>query len=628
MKSTHYALRKARLRLGDTIVLAAAMVILATGGNGSLFGQTPVTAPINSTPADPFNQVHQAQVSNGTITYQAVNPIPPTASSFAAFPPKTVTDPASPLAVSNIHPLVAQFVAQYPAQSLVTVVVNFVDDVTIPRFPEAAAGPNAASAAQLSGPVVAAIQQQRAPEYAALQQQLAQQYGAQVLDQFWLIKGMVVSLPVGNITALAARPDVLYVEPENAGDPPPVGTVSKARAIVNSDVYFNLGDTRGFIGLLDTGLRSTHTLLTSTIFGRFNCTTAVGVDCANTTVTNDDCWNHGTSSAAILTGNNNLGDLYRGVTANLVHSYRVYPTSAAGACEGLSVTAAVRGFEYAVFLGDRVIVAEMQGSGGITSAIPTAANKAFDAGAVIIAANGNAGPGAGTVRAPANAHRVIGVGDFDVDTQAQIASQGEGPTSDGRYKPDVQTPTNTETASNASDTALRIFTGTSGSTPYAGGVASLFRNWLRGTSASIDPGQVYAQMILAGQRPWPAFNNTTGAGPAQMGTGGIVYWGKVSVTNGQTIDVPLAIAANMIVLVDGSLWWPESPGKPHNDVDLYLLDSNGVVQAASLSGPSVFERARILSQLPGGNWKLRIRGNNVPNGPQTVYFAARAVTQN
>ena len=46
---------------------------------------------------------------------------------------------------------------------------------------------------------------------------------------------------------------------------------------------------------------------------------------------------------------------------------------------------------------DGVIVAEMQGSGSRPSAIALAADNAFDAGAAVIAANGNNGPAAGTV---------------------------------------------------------------------------------------------------------------------------------------------------------------------------------------------------------------------------------------
>lgn len=358
---------------------------------------------------------------------------------------------------------------------------------------------------------------------------------------------------------------------------------------------------------------------------------------------NDDCWDHGTASAAIITGNNNLGNAERGVTASSLRSYRVYPTTPLQGggecdnvgptpcvCQGLSVAAAVRGFQYSTSLFDRVIVAEMQGSGDSVSAISMAANAAFDAGAVIIAANGNNGPGAGTVNSPANAHRVIGIGDFDVDTLAQIQSQSRGPASQGRYKPDIQTPTNSQTANSLTDAGLRVFTGTSGSTPYAGGVASLFRNWLRGNNPSVDPGQVYAQLILSGQNPWPGFafdGNTEGAGHAVMGTGGVVWWGKVSVANGQTIDIPLAASSdvpNTATLFDGALWWPENPDK-HNDVELFLLDNNGTVRAQSISGPSVFERARAAGPaVLGRGWKIRIRGTSMSNGPQTVYWSARA----
>jgi serine protease AprX len=49
-------------------------------------------------------------------------------------------------------------------------------------------------------------------------------------------------------------------------------------------------------------------------------------------------------------------------------------------------------------------------------------------------------------------------------------------------------------------------------------------------------------MILAGQQPYP-FNNTSGAGPLQLPTDGWAWWGKVSVSNGMTIDIPLNISA-------------------------------------------------------------------------------------
>ncbi|MFN8423980.1 MAG: S8 family serine peptidase [Anaerolineae bacterium] len=340
---------------------------------------------------------------------------------------------------------------------------------------------------------------------------------------------------------------------------------------------------------------------------------------------NDDCWNHGTSSGAIIAGNGNLGNAYRGATAITLDSWKVYPTTtdANGACTGgLDAAAAVRGFEAAVAAIDRVIVAEMQGVEDETGVISSAADKAFEAGAVVIAANGNFGPGDGSVRAPAKAHMVIGVGDFNVASGAQIGSQGRGPTADGRYKPDIQAPTESETASNASDTALRVFNGTSGATPYAGAVAALLRNWLRGGTGSIDPGQVYAHLILIGQTPWP-FNNTSGAGKLRMPTNGLSWWGKVKVADGATIDIPITVADAGGAGVDAALWWPEMATQQHNDVDVALVRPDGTEAASSLSTVSVFERARASGAVPAGLWHVSVRGFHVPVGPQTVYWAAR-----
>ena len=134
-------------------------------------------------------------------------------------------------------------------------------------------------------------------------------------------------------------------------------------------------------------------------------------------------------------------------------SWKVYPdsTDAKGRCNGgLNTDATVRAFEQAVFWFDRIIVAEMQGSGNESSTISQAADAAFDAGSAVIAANGNNGNNGGTsgsVNVPANAHKVIGVGAFDTESGNQYNNQSLGPTSDNRFKPDIQTPNRSETAS-------------------------------------------------------------------------------------------------------------------------------------------------------------------------------------
>ncbi len=519
----------------------------------------------------------------------------------------------------------------------------------IPRFPEPETQQGRSfdvnrKAAQRSEELVRGVQAQRERYQQEVSPALQDRYKARVLERFWLVNAITVEMPLGAVQDLAARSDVLFIEPDDTGTIPPQNAnanddVQDGRARIVSDPYFNLGQTGGWIGLLDSGVRFTHIHFNSPshIDFRRDCNNG-GADC-NTGTTlnpNDDCWNHGTSSAAIIVANNRSGDAFRGVTGITLDSFKVFPTSfdSAGLCNGnLSVTAAVRGFQTAVAVLDRVIVAEMQASGGgDTSTISTAADAAFDAGAVIIAANGNNGPGASTVNEPAVAQKVIGVGNFDVQTLAQVASQSRGPAPDNRYKPDIQAPTNTETASNGcawqqncttagSDTAFRSFGGTSGSTPYAAGAAALLRNWLRGTSFSIDPGQVYAQLILSGQQPSP-FNNTSGAGPLRLPTDGWAWWGKLTVRNGDTIDIPIGISGGSPNTFDAALWWPETPTQTHNDVDLSLVDPGGTVRSSSTSAVSVFERARVSGPVTTGAWKVRIRGYSVPTGSQEVYWAA------
>ncbi|MDQ5824056.1 MAG: S8 family serine peptidase [Chloroflexota bacterium] len=537
----------------------------------------------------------------------------------------------------RIHPRLRSQIAERSEDETELVLINFRDDLRLPRFPEANIDEPRDSVSNRealgrASELIQEISNRRRDNHERLRNDLRERYQAEILETFWLVNAVLVSVRLGRVRDLAARDDVLYVEPQISGEAPPAdlnpnNDVEDARAQMVTDWYFKLGQTGGRIGLLDTGLHSNHTLFNnpSNIDSRRDCVNG-GADCNSGDQQNpeDDCWNHGTSSAAIISGNGNLGEPYRGVTAITLDSFKVYPPG----CVGLDTAAAVRGFQAALAALDEVIVAEIQSNGDDLSTISTAADNAFDAGAVIIAANGNNGPDLRTVNAPAIAHRVIGVGNIDVQSQAQIKSQSRGPAPDNRIKPDIQAPTNSETASNASDTALHVFPGTSGAAPYAAGAAALLRNWLRHTGQSLDPGQTYAHLILSGQRSFP-FDSTTGAGPLRLPSDGSVWWGKVSITDKVTIDIPLSISGGSPNTFDGALWWPEyvssSPlGRVdvHNNVDLYLVDPNGAVQASSTSVPSVFERARVGGPVTEGTWKLRIRGQSVPGGSQTVYWAA------
>jgi serine protease AprX len=586
-----------------------------------------------NTKEDPFNLINSAIVKKGKIRKYIVNEIPWYAFSKEPFDKKEVEEErleeeAQPK--DKIHPILKQWMRERHNNEKEQIIISFRDDLIVPRFPEPNVNESRKSAfnknvLKESQKLIEGITERRAGNYKKIIQEITDE-SDKVLETFWLINSIVVESSLSKVSRFAEHEDVIYVEPRYTGEKPPSNPnpnddVDDGRTRMVSDPYFNLNLRTGWIGLLDTGMRFTHTLFNSPsqidfrrdcIRGGANCNTGSGLD------PSDDCWNHGTCSGAIISGNANLGNPYRGVTRITLDSFKVYPNS----CGGLDEAAVVSGFQTALAVLDRVIVAEMQGGGSDVSIISSTADNAFDAGAVIIAANGNNGPAGQTVNTPANAHKVVGVGAFDVQTLDQYAQQSRGPAPDNRFKPDIQAPTNTETASSASDSALRVFGGTSGATPYAAGAAALLRNWLRGSNFSIDPGQVYAQIILCGQQPYP-FNNTSGAGRLRLPTDGWVWWGKVSVNNGMTINIPLNLSGSVSLnTFDGAIWWPETASQQHNDIDLYLVDPTGTPRASSYSFTSIFERARVSGSITSGTWSFRMRGYNVPTGSQNVYWAA------
>jgi serine protease AprX len=526
---------------------------------------------------------------------------------------------------AKVDPQLTAKVAAGNASQRVRVLITFDEDQKVPRMPDPVATEPRGSAANVAAQaradaLVAGLKSRRADGYRRVRADLARM-DADVVEEFWLIKGVAADVPLQAVKGLAARADVRSIELEATGVRPPADAdpdndEADARALMSTDPYFGLNQTGGYIGLLDTGVRATHTL-----FGTPSHL-SIREDLTNTTSPNpdDDCWNHGTSTAAIITGNGNLGDAFRGISAITLDSFKVYGSG----CGGLNGTAAVNGFQRAVNVLDRVIVAEMQAGGNETSAISAAADSAFDAGAVVIAANGNNGSGASTVNVPAVAQKVLGIGAVDVKSLATPSYQSLGPAGDGRIKPDIQAPTNVETASSASATATQVFTGTSAATPHAAGTAALVRNFLRGGTGNVDPGNVYAFMVMSGTIAYP-FNNTTGAGRVRLPVNGGFWHGSTTVANAQTVDIPINVGASTNKKLNAAIWWPEAPAS-HNDVDLSLVDPAGTVRASSPSASGVFERVSVNAPIAGGTWKLRIRGYSVPTGPQRVYFAAADTT--
>jgi hypothetical protein len=545
-------------------------------------------------------------------------------------------DAVQPVAPSRIHPRLEALLNSGDPSQRVTLLVNLQDGVAMPRLPDLPAGESrdsevGAQLAKQQDAIVSDLLRQRMDSQAGLIRMFQDRYKLELREQFWLVNAFSADVPLGAVKELLGSPEVLYLQLEDDGEKPPVdgnpnNDVADGRARIVSDPYFNLpGMTGGYIGLLDTGVRTSHTLFAAPgdhIDFLRDCVNG-GATCNNTLGpgfnTDDDCWDHGTSTAAIVSGNSNLGADFRGVTAITIDSWKVYPNG----CGGLNATAVLRGFQNGLLVFDRTFIAEMQAGESENGTIATAADNAFAAGAAVIAANGNFGSGAGTVRSPAIAHKAIGVGAYNVETLATPGYQSRGPATDGRYKPDIQLPTDTETASNASATATQSFGGTSGATPYAGGAAALTRNWLQkfGTTA---PGATYARLILGGQHPWP-YDNVEGAGDEKMPTCGTSYWGTVTINGtGSIVDVPIGVPAWRSGL-QAALWWPEGVSESHDDVDVHIIDPSGTERARGFSGVSIFERTEYMAPLASGTWKVRIKGYSISSGPQTVYWAARVV---
>ncbi|MBI1797405.1 MAG: hypothetical protein HYR74_10180 [Candidatus Eisenbacteria bacterium] len=471
-------------------------------------------------------------------------------------------------------------------------------------------------------------------------------YNAQVIESYWIAQAMLVDMRVDSAFILAANPHVLYVQPDITDEGPPQCTtdgadqgpfVADARRRIVSDPYRAAGYPASYVSLLDTGVNGVtwkHVLLSgSGIASNADCVNG-GDNCDGDDPSDQDTEGHGTSTAAILTGDNagtTWGDAWRGVAMVPIHAYRVYKNAAHH-----STSAALRAFQQGVSSLDRVEVVEMQGKTPDTGPLARAADNAFGHGAVVVAANGNFD--VGHLAAPANAHMAIGVGGYVLDptggSEPTIDSQSYGTTYDGRAKPDLQAPSNTWTASNESSTSCQEFSQTSGATPYVGAAAELLRGWLKnaiGSPYDVDPGQVNAMLLVSTVPPTrPSERAQQGAGRLVLPSDGWGWFTKVTInTTNDTQDVPIDLTGLEATSLDAVVWWPEelvTQGghrvDTHNDIDLHLFDPSGHEAASSVETDGVRERVTVpITSAQRAKWTLTVTGYAVNHGPQDVYVA-------
>ncbi len=642
---------------------------------------------------DPLDYIYHAPGGDKT-GYVNITPLSAkarTQASALSRPPSS--PPVSPL--NLIQPALAALIAKPDAQGPVEVVITLTENQVLPPYPPPSwhdpqkgkaeadaeqgdgAGENRAVDYAVRAPAsreassydseskgpdwLADVYALRADDYNKLSKQWRWLGDVQVQGGYGIIRAVQAKLAPRLVPALLKlSPDIQYVELQRAGELPPNGpdipapdniadpdATDDASTRIRLDWLRTQGLTTGRIALLDTGVEQPDpqnqpelASVLNHVAGRYQC---VGLAPTQSCVLGaiEDLGAHGTRTAAVLTADTRDTD-YAGITTLPVDSFTVYGLDADGSAE-LDADAAVRAFETIIAANGiySVIVAPLQGKRLAHSAISAAADRAFDAGLVVIAANGNTRFTPRSVvgedqpwwtTSPGNAHKVIGVGAFDITGGTDASAQSYG-TDDGRIKPDIQGPTAYRTLPPPNPgPGARPLRETSGATPIVGGAAALLRAWLATRNPpSYDAGHVYAHLILAGQNI-EFWNNYTrdGAGELRFPTDGPRWWGKVQVAEGETVTLTLDPGIEIDQL-DAACWWAEPailgletpPVHPYpNQIILTLVAPDGT-QVEGGWPSSVFQRVRLPAPETPGLWRLRIEGAAVPTDPpQLVYWAA------
>jgi hypothetical protein len=557
----------------------------------------------------------------------------------------------------RLHPRLRQWLVDSSGTKRVQVVIGFRGRIPFPRLPIEALekdtlwAPNAAVAARIDA-LVDSVRMLRAPFYSAETSMLANAHGAQILETYTLTQAVVAEIALGELLAIASRTDVLSIQPASSGDAPPAcanpagATVAQAQQEMRTAPFVSPGYGRGTIGMLDTGVYASHSMLQPLAQGTpqqlqlFDCTDPTQ-DCGGPDKGDLDYAlnGHGTRTASILAGTDVLGAEHKGVTTSKVQSYQAYtPVAAYPGTSTLDDQAFPRTMLEAA-RHNSVILAEVQSKTGPDGTVSNAANDAFAAGVVVVAAVGDGGTS--WIGAPGSAAWVMGIGAYELTTGKPTYSNESRGYALERTKPDVQAPTTTLAASTNGPDCLGLHAATSGAAPYAAAVALLLRNWMGASNPTppahpIDPGQVYAAMIACGTASRASgtarYPVSRGAGRIQLPALGRAWWGKTDVGLFGPANIPFTIPAGTgYKKFHAAIWWPDPPTPtrlgPHSVLVSHLeytlkasVGSSGLVKSSG--GPNApFESVHLSASSPvSGACTLTITANAPGFAQVPVYW--------
>ena len=244
-------------------VLASASVLINAA--------VPVAAQSVPGQGDPTNVIYSIEMDKeGRIGKVATAAIPERG--FYVSPPEDTIkkDLIMPREPSRLQPELEALLASGDPDSIIAVLIGLKEDTAIPRFPDLPYGETRESsiARELSAQqdrLAADLLSQRQKSQAPLLARLQESIKLDVTEQYWLVNAFSAQMPLGAVKDLLQYDQVQYVQLQSAGEKPPADAnpnndVADGRGRIVSDPYFNLPSmTGGFVGLLDTGVRTSHT---------------------------------------------------------------------------------------------------------------------------------------------------------------------------------------------------------------------------------------------------------------------------------------------------------------------------------------------------------------------------------
>ncbi|MBK8045778.1 MAG: S8 family serine peptidase [Anaerolineales bacterium] len=293
---------------------------------------------------------------------------------------------------------------------------------------------------------------------AAFANRIAAQYGGTVLFTYdSVLNGFAIAMSADAATAVAAEPDVDYVEPNTVvtADTSQIGAtwgldrIDQRNRPLNTVYGYGPNGTGVHAYIIDTGIRGTHTQFT----GRMGAGYTAIVDGNGT----NDCNGHGTHVAGTVGGTT-----YGVAKRVILHPIRVLGCTGSGTTAGV-----IAGVNWVANNKVKPAVANMSLGGGVSASLDSAVNNAISKGIVVVVAAGNSNVSACT-SSPARVPNAVTVGaTTNWDARASFSNYGT--------CLDIFAPGQDITSAwYTGNSVLNTISGTSMAAPHVAGAAALY----------------------------------------------------------------------------------------------------------------------------------------------------------